>query len=148
MKILVVNGPNLNMLGRRETSIYGTTTLDDIESLVRRKALAVGIDVEFLQSNHEGELIDRVQKAPVSGIHAFIVNPGGFTHTSVALRDAFLAAGLPFIEVHLSKLAAREGFRQINYFSDIASGSITGLGPLGYELAVEAIWGLYGKKAQ
>ncbi len=148
MKILVVNGPNLNMLGQRETSIYGTTTLGDIESLVRRKALAVGIEVEFLQSNHEGELIDKVQKAPASGINAFIVNPGGFTHTSIALRDAFLAAGLPFIEVHLSKLAAREGFRQTNYFSDIASGSITGLGPLGYELAVEAIWGLYGKKAQ
>jgi len=148
MKIMVINGPNLNLLGLRETSIYGTTTLDDIESLVRRKALAVGVEVEFFQSNHEGELIEKVQKATASGIHALIVNPGGYTHTSIALRDALLAVGLPFIEVHLSKVAAREQFRQVNFFSDVASGSISGFGPLGYELAVEAIWGLYGKKAQ
>jgi 3-dehydroquinate dehydratase II len=148
MKIMVINGPNLNMLGRRETSIYGTTTLEDIESLIRRKALAIGVEVDFFQSNHEGELIDKVQKAPESGIHAIILNPGGYTHTSVALRDAILAVGLPFIEVHLSKVAAREQFRQINYFSDIAAGTLSGFGPLGYELAVEALWGLYGKKAQ
>jgi 3-dehydroquinate dehydratase II len=148
MKIMVINGANLNMLGLRETSIYGTATLDDIESLIRRKAFTIGIEVDFFQSNHEGELIDKIQKAPASGIHAFILNPGGYTHTSVALRDALLAVNLPFIEVHLSKVASREQFRQINYFSDIAAGSITGFGPLGYELAVEALWGLYGKKAQ
>jgi 3-dehydroquinate dehydratase-2 len=148
MKIMVINGPNLNMLGRRETSIYGITTLDDIEGLIRRKAFTIGVEVDFFQSNHEGDLIDKIQKSPASGIHAFILNPGGYTHTSVALRDALLAVSLPFIEVHLSKVEAREHFRQINYFSDIAAGSISGLGPLGYELAVEAIWGLYGKKAQ
>jgi 3-dehydroquinate dehydratase II len=148
MKIMVINGANLNMLGLRETSIYGTTTLDDIESLIRRKAFTIGIEVDFFQSNHEGDLIDKIQKAPAAGIQAFILNPGGYTHTSVALRDALLSVNLPFIEVHLSKVASREQFRQINYFSDIAAGSITGFGPLGYELAVEALWGLYGKKAQ
>jgi 3-dehydroquinate dehydratase II len=148
MKIMVINGPNLNMLGSRETSIYGTMTLDDLEGLIRRKAFTIGIEVDFFQSNHEGGLIDKIQKAPTLGISAFILNPGGYTHTSVALRDALLAVGLPFIEVHLSKIAAREQFRQINYFTDIAAGSISGFGPLGYELAVEAIWGLYGKKAQ
>jgi 3-dehydroquinate dehydratase-2 len=148
MKIMVINGPNLNMLGSRETSIYGTTTLDDLEGLIRRKAFTIGIEVDFFQSNHEGGLIDKIQKAPTLGISAFILNPGGYTHTSVALRDALLAVGLPFIEVHLSKIAARDQFRQINYFTDIAAGSISGFGPLGYELAVEAIWGLYGKKAQ
>lgn len=148
MKIMVINGPNLNMLGTREQSIYGTTTLDDIESLTRRRAFTIGAEVDFFQSNHEGAIIDKIQKAPASGINAFIINPGGYTHTSVALRDALLAVGLPFIEVHLSQVAARDEFRQINYFSDIASGTISGLGPLGYELAVEALWGLYGKKAQ
>jgi 3-dehydroquinate dehydratase II len=148
MKIMVINGPNLNMLGHREPSIYGTMTLDDLEGLIRRKAFTIGVEVDFFQSNHEGELIDTVQKAPASGIYAFILNPGGYTHSSVALRDALLAVNLPFIEVHLSKVAAREQFRQINYFSDIAAGSISGFGPLGYELAIEAIWGLYGKKAQ
>ncbi|HVN72820.1 MAG TPA: type II 3-dehydroquinate dehydratase [Desulfomonilia bacterium] len=148
MKILIINGPNMNMLGRRETSIYGPTSLDDIEGLVRRKALSIGAEVDFFQSNHEGELIDRIHKAQSLGIDAFIINPGGLTHTSVSLRDALLAVGVPFIEVHLSKVSSRESFRLINYFSDIAAGTIAGFGPLGYELAVEAVWGLYGKKAQ
>jgi 3-dehydroquinate dehydratase II len=148
MKIMVINGPNLNMLGLREPSVYGTTTLDDLEGLIRRKAFTIGVEVEFFQSNHEGELIDKIQKSPAAGIHAFILNPGAYTHTSVALRDALLSVGLPFIEVHLSKVASREQFRQINYFSDIAAGCISGFGILGYELAVEGIWELYGKKAQ
>jgi 3-dehydroquinate dehydratase-2 len=148
MKIMVINGPNLNLLGSRETSIYGTTSLDDIESIVRRKAFTIGAEVDFYQSNHEGDLIDTIHKAPSLGITAFIINPGGYTHTSIALRDALLAVGLPFVEVHLSKVSAREPFRQINYFSDVAAGTISGFGPLGYELAVEAAWGLYGKKAQ
>ena len=104
--------------------------------------------MEFFQSNHEGELIEKVQAASRQEIDVIIINPGGYTHTSVALRDALLAVGIPFIEVHLSRVAAREGFRQVNYFSDIASGTISGLGPLGYELALEAARTLYGKKAQ
>jgi 3-dehydroquinate dehydratase-2 len=147
MKILVINGPNLNMLGNREPAIYGTTTLEEIESSLRRKALSIGVEVDFCQSNIEGELIERIQKAPAQGFRAFVINPGGYTHTSVALRDALLAVELPFIEVHLSKVSAREPFRQINLFSDIAAGSISGFGPLGYILALEAVWGLYGKKA-
>lgn len=148
MKIMVINGPNLNLLGTREKPIYGTLTLDDIESLVRRRALAVGIEAEFYQSNHEGDLIETIQKAPSLGITAFIINPGAYTHTSIAMRDALLAVALPFVEVHLSRVSSREPFRQVNYFADIAEGTISGFGPLGYELAVEAIWGLYGKKAQ
>jgi len=148
MKILVINGPNMNMLGRRETSIYGTTSLEGIEKLTRLKALTIGAEIDFFQSNHEGELIDRIHTAQSLGIDAFIINPGGLTHTSVSLRDALLAVGIPFIEVHLTKVSSREIFRQVNYFSDIAAGSISGFGPLGYELAVEAVWNLYGKKAQ
>lgn len=147
MKILVINGPNLNLLGRREPSVYGATSLEEIESALRRKALSIGVEVDFFQSNHEGELIDRIQKAPSMGFGAFIINPGGYTHTSVALRDALLAVNLPFVEVHLSKAASREPFRQVNYFSDIAAGTISGMGPLGYEIALEAVWGLHGKKA-
>lgn len=148
MKILVINGPNLNMLGTRETSIYGSIDLAEIESTLRRRAFTLGVEVEFFQSNHEGALIDMIQKAPTKGVGAIIMNPGGYTHTSVALRDAILAVAIPFIEVHLSKVSAREEFRQTNFFSDIAAGTISGFGPLGYELALEAAWGLYGKKAQ
>ena len=147
MKILVINGPNLNMIGTREPSIYGSTSLEEIEAAVRQKALVAGVEVDFFQSNHEGELIDMIQKAPSMGVDAFIINPGGYTHTSVALRDTLLAVDIPFIDVHLSRVSARERFRQTNYFSDIAAGTISGFGPLGYDLAVEAVRGLYGKKA-
>ncbi len=147
MKILVVNGPNLNMLGKRETSLYGCSSMRDIEAALRLKAQDAGLEVDFFQSNHEGELIDSIQRAPAAGVDAFIINPGGYTHTSVALRDALLAVGLPFVEVHLSRVSAREGFRQVSYFSDIAAGTISGFGPLGYELALEALRGLYGTQA-
>lgn len=147
MKILVINGPNLNMLGKREPSIYGSTSLEEIEASVRRKASSIGVEVDFFQSNHEGDLIDKIQQAASMDVTAIIFNPGGYTHTSVALRDAMLAVNLPFIEVHLSRISAREKFRQTNYFSDIAAGTISGFGPLGYDLAVDAVWGLYGKKA-
>ena len=147
MKILVINGPNLNMLGTREPSTYGSTSLEEIEASIRRKASGLGMEVVFFQSNHEGELIDRIQQAVSENVTAIILNPGGYTHTSVALRDALLAVNLPFIEVHLSRISAREEFRQTNYFSDIAAGTISGFGPLGYDLAVDAVWGLYGKKA-
>jgi len=148
MKIMVLNGPNLNMLGRREKSIYGTETLSEIEKRISTKAESMGVNVVFFQSNHEGELIDKIHAAPDLGIAGIIINPGGFTHTSVALRDALLSVDIPFIEVHLSNVAAREEFRQIDFFSDIAAGTISGLGPLGYLLAVEALKELYGKKAQ
>jgi 3-dehydroquinate dehydratase II len=148
MKIMVLNGPNLNMLGRREKSIYGETTLSRIEELLTERALLIGVEVVFFQSNHEGELIDKIHYAPDIGIDGFILNPGGFTHTSVALRDALLSVDIPFIEVHLSNIAAREEFRQINFFSDISAGTISGLGPLGYLLGIEALKDLYGKKAQ
>lgn len=147
MKIMVLNGPNLNLLGRRETPVYGTATLQDIESLVAGRALALGMEVIFFQSNHEGDLIDKVHSAPSLGITGFIINPGGYTHTSIALRDALLSVDIPFIEVHLSNVASREPFRQTNYFSDIAAGTITGLGPYGYVLGLEALKESHGKKA-
>ena len=147
MKILVMNGPNLNLLGLREKAIYGTATLQDIDDLVRKKAFSIGAEVVFYQSNHEGELIDKIHAALKDGISGIIINPGGYTHTSVALRDALLSVGIPFIEVHLSNVAAREPFRQVNFFSDVASGTISGLGPMGYVLGVEALKELHGKKA-
>jgi 3-dehydroquinate dehydratase-2 len=148
MKIMVLNGPNLNVLGRREKSIYGTATLQDIENLVMSRALSLGMEVVFFQSNHEGELIEKIHAALKEGITGIIINPGGFTHTSVALRDALLSVNIPFIEVHLSNVAAREPFRQTNFFSDIAAGTISGLGPLGYVLGVDALRELHGKKAE
>ena len=147
MKILLINGPNLDLLGTREKAVYGPTTLPEIEARAQEKAKALGIELFTFQSNHEGELIDSIQRAPAAGVDAFIINPGGYTHTSVALRDALLAVGLPFVEVHLSRVSAREGFRQVSYFSDIAAGTISGFGPLGYELALEALRGLYGTQA-
>jgi 3-dehydroquinate dehydratase-2 len=148
MKIMVLNGPNLNVLGRREKSIYGTATLQDIENLVMSRALSLGMEVVFFQSNHEGELIEKIHAALKEGITGIIINPGGYTHTSVALRDALLSVNIPFIEVHLSNVAAREPFRQTNFFSDIAAGTISGLGPLGYVLGVDALRELHGKKAE
>lgn len=139
MKILVINGPNLNLLGRRESSIYGETTLAGIEAMLRERAATLGAEVAFFQSNDEGALIDRIQAAPAEGIEGLIINPGGYTHTSVALRDALLAVAIPFVEVHISNVARREAFRQTSYFSDIALGTISGLGPCGYVLALEGL---------
>lgn len=139
MKVLIINGPNLNMLGKRETPVYGASALSDIEKMLHEKALSLGIDVTFFQSNHEGELIDMIHKASADKVDGIIINPGGYTHTSVALRDAMLAVNIPFIEVHISNVAKREEFRHVSYFSDIAVGTITGLGPLGYCLALEGL---------
>jgi len=136
--ILVLHGPNLNLLGSREPEIYGHTTLATIHSAMSARASASGIQLESFQSNHEGELIDRVQSARDQGIRFIIINPAGYTHTSVALRDALAAVAIPFIEVHLSNVHAREPFRKHSYFSDIAVGLISGLGAQGYELALEA----------
>ncbi len=137
-RILILHGPNLNLLGRREPEIYGRTTLVDIHAAMEARARAVGVQIESYQSNSEGELIDRVQAAASEGIEFIIINPGGYTHTSVALRDALSAVAIPFIEVHLSNIHAREAFRQHSYFSDVAVGVICGLGAQGYELALDA----------
>lgn len=137
-RVLVLHGPNLNLLGSREPEIYGRTTLADIHAGMEARARAAGVILESFQSNHEGELIDRVQSARDLQVDFIIINPGGYTHTSVALRDAFAAVAIPFIEVHLSNVHAREPFRRHSYFSDIAVGVIAGLGAQGYELALEA----------
>jgi 3-dehydroquinate dehydratase II len=137
-RLLLLNGPNLNLLGTREPATYGTDSLQAIEARAGALAKELGHDLITRQSNAEHELIEAVQGAPAAGIGVLIVNPGAFTHTSIALRDALLAVQVPFIEVHLSNTQAREPFRRHSYFSDIALGQITGFGGLGYELAVRA----------
>jgi len=137
-RILLINGPNLNLLGTREPTLYGGETLAAIENRAAAAAAEAGHELVAFQSNAEHQLIERVQEAPGKGIAFLILNPGGLTHTSVSLRDALLAVRLPFIEVHITNVNARELFRRRSYFSDIAAGSIVGLGPFGYELAVRA----------
>ncbi len=134
--ILVLNGPNLNLLGTREPDTYGHQTLDDIAQ--RLQALAEGHELAFFQSNHEGALIDRIHQAGREGVDFILINPAAFTHTSIALRDALLGVAIPFIEIHLSNVHAREPFRHRSYLSDIAVGVISGLGAQGYELALAA----------
>jgi 3-dehydroquinate dehydratase-2 len=135
--ILLLNGPNLNLLGTREPGVYGSATLEQIAAKLSQQAVAAGHSLTAFQSNVEGELINRIHSAPADKVAFVIFNPGGFTHTSVALRDALLGVKVPFIEVHLSNVHARESFRHHSYFSDIAVGTITGLGPQGYELALQ-----------
>jgi 3-dehydroquinate dehydratase-2 len=137
-RILLLNGPNLNLLGLREPQIYGSASLQSIEAKLEGLALARGHTLSAFQSNAEHELIAKIQAAKHEGIAFVIVNPAGYSHTSIALRDAFLAVAVPFIEVHLSNVFAREAFRHHSYLSDIAVGCIVGLGPIGYELALEA----------
>jgi 3-dehydroquinate dehydratase-2 len=137
-KILVLHGPNLNLLGQRETHHYGTDTLQSIDRGLVEQGRMQGFEVSTCQSNAEGALIDRVHAAKGDGTGYIVINPAGFTHTSVALRDALAAAAIPFIEVHLSNVHAREPYRRHSYFSDLAQGVITGLGAHGYELALEA----------
>jgi len=137
-RILLLNGPNLNLLGTREPEIYGADTLHIIETRLTQRALALGHELECLQSNAEHELIARIHAAKSRQVAFIIFNPGAFTHTSIALRDALLAIAVPFVEVHLSNIFAREEFRHRSYFSDIAVGCIFGLGPQGYELALDA----------
>jgi 3-dehydroquinate dehydratase-2 len=136
--ILLLNGPNLNLLGAREPGIYGKVTLDQVHEHMAKLASDAGHHLTAFQSNSEAELITRIHEAPASHVAMIIFNPAGFTHTSVALRDALLAVKTPFIEVHLSNVHAREEFRHHSYFSDIALGVITGLGAVGYELALRA----------
>ncbi len=136
--ILVIQGPNLNLLGTREPEVYGKTTLQDIHAKLGTIAQANSVDLSTFQSNHEGELIDCIQKAKHDGVDFIIINPGAFTHTSVALRDALAGVAIPFTEVHLSNIHQREEFRKHSYLSDIATGVICGLGAIGYELALQA----------
>jgi 3-dehydroquinate dehydratase-2 len=137
-RLLLLNGPNLGQLGRREPGIYGTTSLADIESQLRARASAAGHDLDAFQSDSEAQLIQRVHAARDEGVAVILFNPAAFTHTSIALRDALLAAKVPFIELHLSNVAAREAFRHHSYFADIALGTIAGFGAASYELALEA----------
>ena len=137
-RLLLLNGPNLNLLGSREPDQYGTTTLAEIEKRAKALAAELGHELRAEQSNAEHVLIEHIQSAPKTGVAFLIFNPGGLTHTSVALRDALLAVSIPFIEVHLSNTAARESFRHHSYFADIAVGSIVGLGPMGYDFAIRA----------
>jgi 3-dehydroquinate dehydratase II len=137
-RLLLLNGPNLGQLGRREPGIYGTTSLADIEALLRTRATAAGHELDAFQSDSEAELIQRVHSARDQGVAVILFNPAAFTHTSVALRDALLSAQVAFIELHLSNVAAREAFRHHSYFADIALGTIAGFGVVSYELALEA----------
>lgn len=139
MKILVIHGPNLNMLGRRESGIYGTATLEDINRNLRNLADELGVDVDIMQSNDEGTLVTTVQDSLEKRMDAILINPGAYTHTSIALRDALLAVNLPFVEVHISNTFARESFRHQSYLSDVASGVIIGLGPVGYLFGMRAL---------
>ena len=136
--ILVLNGPNLNLLGAREPEHYGATTLGEIVEVLRDQAGSADVQLHDFQSNAEHELVEKVQDAPSNGIDFIIINPAAFTHTSVGLRDALQAVGIPFIEIHLSNFFAREEFRKESFFSDIAVGVISGFGPVGYELALTA----------
>lgn len=136
--ILVLHGPNLNLLGTREPQIYGSTTLDDINRSLLQKCVGRHHHLQVLQSNAEYELIERIHDASNEGVNFIIINPAAFTHTSVALRDALAGVAIPFIEVHLSNIHAREPFRRHSYLADIACGVICGLGAQGYELALDA----------
>lgn len=138
MTLLVLHGPNLNLLGTREPEHYGRTTLADIDARLMALGQELGVEVATFQSNAEHELVGRVQQATAAGVKFILINPAAFTHTSVALRDALAAVRIPFIEVHLSNVHAREPFRHTSYLSDIAVGVIAGLGPIGYELALRA----------
>ena len=136
-RLLVLHGPNLNLLGTREPEIYGSDTLADIDARLQAEASAAGHELVCRQSNAEHELIDLVHQAKPQGVRFIIINPGAFTHTSIALRDALLGVGIPFVEVHLSNVHAREPFRQHSYLSDVARGVITGLGARGYGYALQ-----------
>ena len=138
--ILVVNGPNLNLLGRREPDVYGSTTLAQLEERLKEDGRRLGVDVDFFQSNFEGQILDRIHTAFLEeNIQGILINPGALTHTSIALRDALLAVKIPFIEVHISNVYSRESFRHHSYLSDIAEGVISGLGITGYRFGLAAL---------
>ena len=134
-----MNGPNLNRLGKREPSVYGTKTLAEIEKTLQNLAIDLSVEIDFFQSNHEGSLIDRIHAATDAGVDGFLVNPGAYTHTSVALRDALLASGKPFVEIHISNTFSRESFRHKSLLSDVASGVLSGFGFFGYQLGLRGL---------
>jgi 3-dehydroquinate dehydratase-2 len=134
-KILILNGPNLNMLGKREPDIYGSATLEEINNSLKQKAASMGLMLDFCQSNHEGELVDRIQRLD-GDFDGAVLNAGAYTHTSLAIRDAVLAVSVPVVEVHLSDPASRESFRRKSYLSGAAAGSVSGFGARSYELAL------------
>ncbi len=136
-KLLLLNGPNLNLLGTREPAVYGNETLADIERAATAQAVAAGATLSCFQSNHEGALIDRIHAARTDGVDAIVINPGGLTHTSVALRDALAGVAIPFVEVHISNIHQREAFRHHSFLSEIALGTICGLGTDGYRYAID-----------
>jgi 3-dehydroquinate dehydratase-2 len=136
-KLLLLNGPNLNLLGTREPAVYGNVTLADVEHAATAQAAAAGATLSCFQSNHEGALIDRIQAAKAEGVDAIVINPGGLTHTSVALRDALAGVAIPFVEVHISNIYQREEFRHHSFLSAIAQGTICGLGTDGYRFAID-----------
>jgi 3-dehydroquinate dehydratase-2 len=138
LKVLVIHGPNLNMLGKREPEIYGRTTLDEINSNLEKIGASLGIVVETFQSNHEGAIVDKIQEAAATQ-HGIIINPAAFTHTSIAIRDALLSLDIPIIEIHISNIYKREPFRHKSLISDVADAQITGLGIKGYSIALKAL---------
>ncbi|MFQ5773940.1 MAG: type II 3-dehydroquinate dehydratase [Kiloniellaceae bacterium] len=144
-KVLILNGPNLNMLGTREPEVYGTATLADIEAACRERARALGLDIDFRQSNGEGELVGWIQEAGQSA-DGIIMNAGAYTHTSVAILDALRAVGLPLVEVHLSNIHKREAFRHVSYVSQAAHGVICGFGPRGYVMALDGLAELLARR--
>ncbi len=148
MNILLINGPNLDLLGIRETSLYGRVSLPEIERGTQEKARSLGMELEVFQSNHEGGIIEKIHAAREAQVRGILINPGGYTHTSVAIRDALLGVDIPFVEVHISNVSAREPFRQKNLFSDIAAGTISGFGPYGYILGIEALHELLRAKSR
>ena len=138
-RILVIQGPNLNLLGRRERDVYGSITLEEIHEMLRKRGRDLGVEVETFQSNHEGEIVEVIQGAREGGYEAIIINPAGYTHTSVAIRDALVAVDMPYIEVHISNIHAREPFRRRSLISEAASGVLFGFGYLGYILALQGV---------
>ena len=145
MRILVINGPNLNLLGQREPSIYGNETLESIENFLKHKAEVEGVDLEFFQSNYEGALVDQIQKS-CKGIDALMINAGAYTHTSIALRDALLSCGKPYVEIHLSNTFSREEFRHRSLLADNAIGIVSGFGSMSYFLAFDGLLTFLRKK--
>lgn len=138
MKILVIHGPNLNLLGTREPGVYGTETLADIDRMLEERAAALGVALETFQSNSESRIVDRIQEAR-GAVQGILINPAAFTHTSVSIRDALLATGIPFVEVHISNIHAREEFRKRSFFSDVALGVVSGFGAYGYVLGLDGL---------
>ncbi len=137
-KILIIHGPNLNLLGKREPQVYGEKTLDDINNALKEQASGLGVEIVLFQSNHEGEIVQKIQEAETEGISAILINPAAYTHTSVAIRDAISAVSIPTVEVHLSNIYAREDFRKISLISPVASGVISGFGSDSYTFGLKA----------